>query len=400
MKGNPFTPSFGTLPVVLVGRDEVLAGIAPLFSRFSKNDIHWATHLRGHRGVGKTVLLDQIQDAATRAGWWVLQEDAGAGPPLTAKIINRSLARLAEHDPPRRTRRISSLSAFGAGVGLEPTPSPPATVTSVRDVLDAVVGAEANGVLVTIDEAHQAPEKALNELGNAAQHLHRDGRPLVFVMAGLPRPERTREPTFLGRAWQPALGRLTDIEVERGLVDTAATAGGTFEPLALRRAVELAAGEPFLMQLVGYHAWDVARRARSPPPMSTAPPSRPARRSTGRSPPRWSVARHPTSEPSSCRWPAMAPRFDWETSAPTTTGPSPRSGSTASASSTPASSWRQAGDSSTSPSPESPTSSPTSCETRVQRTRAAASCNCVGQTTSRAQPSRSNPRITIAARSH
>jgi hypothetical protein len=260
VKGNPFTPSFGTLPAVLVGRDEVLAGIGPLFRRFSTRDIHWATHLRGHRGAGKTVLLDQIQDEATRAGWWVLQEDAGAGPPLTNKLINRSLARLAEHDPPRRGRRISSVHAFGAGVGLETTPQAPATVTSVRDMLDALVAAEANGVLITIDEIHQAPEAALNEIGNAAQHLHRDGRPLVFVMAGLPRPGRTREPTFLGRAWQPTLGRIADADVEQGLVDTAATANGRFEALALRRAVELAAGEPFLMQLVGYHAWEAARR--------------------------------------------------------------------------------------------------------------------------------------------
>ncbi len=259
MQQNPFTPSFGTLPAVLVGRDDVLAGITPLFSRFSKSDIHWATHLRAHRGAGKTVLLDQIQDAATQSGWWVLQEDGGAGQPLSAKIVNRGLVRLAEHDPPRRGRRVSSLHAFGAGVGLEQTPPQPASVTSVRDVLDAVVAAEANGVLVTIDEVHHAPEKALNELGNAAQHLHRDGRPLVFVMAGLPQAARSQEPTFLGRAWQPPIGRLSDVEVERGLVDTAATAGGSFEPLALRRAVELTAGEPFLLQLVGYHAWDAAR---------------------------------------------------------------------------------------------------------------------------------------------
>ncbi len=262
MRDNPFTPSFGTLPAVLVGREGVLAGIAPLFSRFSKADIHWATHLRGHRGVGKTVLLDQIQDAATRRGWWVIQEDAGAGPPLTTRLIDRGLARLAEQDPPRRGRRVSSLSLFGAGIGLESgAPSPP-SVTSVRDVLEAVATREANGVLVTIDEVHQAPEKALNELGNAAQHLHRDGRPLVLVLAGLPRPERPHEPTFLARAWQPTLGRLDDRDVERGLVDTAARADGRFEALALRLAVKLAAGEPFLMQLIGYHAWEVARRHR------------------------------------------------------------------------------------------------------------------------------------------
>lgn len=258
MEGNPFTPSFGTLPVVLVGRDDVLRGIEPIFTRFDKRDIHWATHLRAHRGAGKTVLLDQIQDLATSSGWWVLQEDAGSGPPLPARIINRGLARLAEGDPPRRHRRIANVSVLGVGIGLESAPAPPASVTSVRDVLEAVARTETNGLLVTIDEVHQAPDRALNEIGNAAQHLHRDGLPLVFVMAGLPRAERTREPTFLGRAWQPLLTRLSDAEIERGLVATASTAGGTFDPLALRRAVELTSGQPYLMQLVGFHAWDAA----------------------------------------------------------------------------------------------------------------------------------------------
>lgn len=261
MRRNPFTPSFGTLPAVLVGREEVLAGVSPLFEHFRKTDIHWATHLRAHRGAGKTVLLDQIQDAATNSGWWVLQEDAGAGAPLTARIINRSLARLDELIPPSRARRVTGVTILGTSLSMEPSAPMPATVTSVRDVLDALVRAERHGVLVTIDEAHQASDAVLNEIGNAAQHLHRDGQPLVFVMAGLPRPERAKEPTFLSRAWQPSLGPLSDADIERGLVATAATAGGTFQSLGLRHAVELSAGEPFLMQLVGYHAWDGARRS-------------------------------------------------------------------------------------------------------------------------------------------
>jgi hypothetical protein len=154
------------------------------------------------------------------------------------------------------------VSLLGAAIGLEPDGPPPASVTSIRDVLEAVVRSETTGVLVTIDEIHQASDSALNEIGNAAQHLHRDGLPLVFVMAGLPRPERTRQPTFLSRAWLPALDRLADADIERGLVDTAATADGAFEPLALRRAIELSCGEPFLMQLIGYHAWAAASRSR------------------------------------------------------------------------------------------------------------------------------------------
>ena len=37
--------------------------------------------------------------------------------------------------------------------------------------------------------------------------------------------------------------------------------GGEFELIALRRAIEVASGEPYLVQLVGYHAWEAARRS-------------------------------------------------------------------------------------------------------------------------------------------
>ena len=261
VEGNPFTPGFGTLPAVIVGRDVVLDEVRPIFDRFEARDIHWAIHLRAHRGAGKTVLLDQMQDMASDAGWWVLQEDAGSGAPLPARIINRCLARLTELDPPRRGRRVANVSIMGASIGLEAEAQTPASVASVRDVLESVAQREANGVLVTVDEIHQAADAALNEIGNAAQHLHRNGLPLVFIMAGLPRPERRREPTFLSRAWQPVLDRVEDSEIERGLVDTAATADGTFDLQALRRSVELSAGQPFLMQLVGYHSWDLASRS-------------------------------------------------------------------------------------------------------------------------------------------
>jgi len=180
MRDNPFTPSFGTLPAVLVGRENVMAGIRPLLATVTKNNRHWATMLRAHRGAGKTCLLDQIQDAATELGWWVLQEDAGSGP-LTNRLINRALMRLEEHEPPRRGRRVTSVSAFGASVGLEAQSPVPSSVTSVRDVLATVAQAEDNGVLVTIDEIHQASARALNEIGNAAQHLHRDGFAFVLV---------------------------------------------------------------------------------------------------------------------------------------------------------------------------------------------------------------------------
>lgn len=255
---NPFTPSFGTVPAKPVGRDPILGQYQEMFRQFSPSDVRWASHLRAHRGAGKTVLLDQIQELAAEYGWWVLQEDGGAGDPLPARIINRSLTRLAEHSPKRRGRQIKNVSVLGTSIGLEAEQPNPQTVTSVRDALTSVIAAERNGVLVTIDEVHQTSDAALNEIGNAAQHIHRQQMPLVILMAGLPDEPGPREPTFLARAWRPDITALSDVDIERGLTETAAVGDRAFEPMALRLAVELSDGQPFMMQLIGYEAWERA----------------------------------------------------------------------------------------------------------------------------------------------
>lgn len=256
MKANPFTPGFGSQPPVLVGRDDVIERMRTVFEGFDARNVHWAALLRAHRGAGKTVLLDEIQDLAAAAGWWVLQEDAGAGPPLAARVVDRALARLAELRPPPK-RRVTEVGAGGAHISVEAV-TPQTRITSVRDVLERLVAAERNGVLLSIDEIHNASDATLDELGNAVQHLHRQRLPFAVVLAGLPTSDRRAEPTFLARCQQPRIGPVDDAEIERGLVETAAVSGTVFEPRALLRAVSFAAGQPYMMQLVGYHAWEHA----------------------------------------------------------------------------------------------------------------------------------------------
>lgn len=256
MKDNPFTPGFGSQPPVIVGRDDLLARMRPVFERFDARNVHWAVLLRAHRGAGKTVLLDEIQDLAASAGWWILQEDAGSGPPLAARVIDRALARLAELHP-RPKRRVTEVGAGGAHIAVEAVPAP-TRITSIRDVLERLIAVERNGVLLSVDEIHNASDATLDELGNAAQHLHRQRLPFAVVLAGLPAPDRRKEPTFLARCQQPRIGPVEDAEVERGLAETAAIAGSIFEPRALLHAVSFAAGQPYMMQLVGYHAWEAA----------------------------------------------------------------------------------------------------------------------------------------------
>lgn len=68
MPDNPFIPSFGVSPLVLAGRDDALETIRHVSLNLARADYSRSTLVLGQRGVGKTVLLNQVEDVAAAAG--------------------------------------------------------------------------------------------------------------------------------------------------------------------------------------------------------------------------------------------------------------------------------------------------------------------------------------------
>ncbi|MFN3255460.1 MAG: ATP-binding protein [Ilumatobacter sp.] len=264
---NPFTPGFGRHPTIVVGRDEILADAREAFG----DDWHPTRKmlLQAHRGSGKTVLLDEIQDIATAAGWLVVQEDAGTrDTSISARLTTRLLSYLDEHDPDAR-RRITggSVSVLGIGASVSTELSDDHdSPGGLRETLEAVLDLDdgrPTGVLLSIDEIHEASRDDVHAIGNAIQHLDRSSQPIGVLLAGLP-PDADveKEPTFLSRCHAPKIEILRDDEIEQGLIETAATAGWVFDSDALELAVNTTAGFPYMMQLVGWEATKVTRRRR------------------------------------------------------------------------------------------------------------------------------------------
>ena len=75
---NPFKPTAGAEPPVLVGRDKVLGdfsdGIAEGVGAPGR-----LIRITGPRGSGKTVLLTELGDIARESGWEVIDETASKG---------------------------------------------------------------------------------------------------------------------------------------------------------------------------------------------------------------------------------------------------------------------------------------------------------------------------------
>ena len=104
--GNPFMPSFGVPPDVLVGRDGFLADVSEVLDGgyFLKSS---TSMIFGARGMGKTVLLRVAERRAAERGWSVIAVSPSTGEGLMGRIEKRASHVAAElhmqHD--RKPRR-------------------------------------------------------------------------------------------------------------------------------------------------------------------------------------------------------------------------------------------------------------------------------------------------------
>lgn len=256
---NPFKPTAGATPPLLVGRDQLIDEF-----RESLDDGPGApgllTLVTGARGTGKTVMLTEMGEAARTQGWVVIDETARDG--LMDRLRSQIDGCLAALDSPQRSR-WTSLSVTtplgGGGITLDRPPRESRSWRSSASALTARLAENETGLLITVDEIHAIPRAELQALAAEVQHLIRDRAPIGLIMAGLPRAVEDllndEITTFLRRAERLTLGEVPLDEVQSAFQSTFSTAG---RPLSEELAHDCALateGYPFMIQLVGYHVW-------------------------------------------------------------------------------------------------------------------------------------------------
>jgi Cdc6-like AAA superfamily ATPase len=79
---NPFSPGAGSPPPELVGRDPILEQARILLGRIKAKRPEKSMLLTGLRGVGKTVLLNEIERQAKATGYRTIGIEAHEDKPL------------------------------------------------------------------------------------------------------------------------------------------------------------------------------------------------------------------------------------------------------------------------------------------------------------------------------
>ena len=257
MQENPFTPSFGEVPLHLAGRDDVIRALSRAYeSERRRPELTLA--ITGARGTGKTALLSVAASEAQAHGWIAVNVMAIEGM-LDDILIQtkRATRHLVQTDSGVR------ISGFGIGEFLHidlanGNASEENWRSKMEDVLDALSELDV-GLLITVDEV-QASLNELVQLAANYQLFVRENRKVGLILAGLPHNMsallQDKSVSFLRRAQTCHLGRLADIDVELALRRSIEESGRHIEPDALDIAVRAAQGFPFMVQLVGYQLWE------------------------------------------------------------------------------------------------------------------------------------------------
>jgi Cdc6-like AAA superfamily ATPase len=118
---NPYSPGAGSPPPELAGRDALRAQLQISLARIRLGKPAKSIVMVGLRGVGKTVLLDQIRKDAEASGIYAVRIEAPENkslPALLAPQLRQTLLRLSRVESALHNakRALRALAGFAKGL--------------------------------------------------------------------------------------------------------------------------------------------------------------------------------------------------------------------------------------------------------------------------------------------
>lgn len=238
----------------------------------------------GLRGVGKTVLLKELQRQADRAGWVTVEvegkQDKGEQLLARQRLARGLMSSIRSVSPPSGwtvawRRALGAVRSFSIGLGvagvnlgvdIEPSPGVADSGDATIDVEELVrslapaLDETGIGLGVFVDEIQDLDAATLSALISVRHRASQNGWPFQLYGAGLPNvPGRLAEVrSYAERFTYVRIGELIDADARAALAEPAREEGVEFEEPALQRLVDVADGYPYFIQIFGDQAWKTA----------------------------------------------------------------------------------------------------------------------------------------------
>lgn len=283
---NPYAPGAGSPPPELAGRDAVREKMSICIQRVRLGKADKSIMLVGLRGVGKTVLLDQMMRDAEAEGVVAIRIEAPEGRSLPAALLPQlrlGLLRLSrlEKSKDYAVRGLRALAGFvgklkvtfnDIEVGLDYEAEPgladngdlEGDLTALLEQVGKAAQSAETVVAIYIDELQYVPEAQMAALISALHRCAQQKLPLIVVGAGLPqlRGRMGEAKSYAERLFAfPPIGPLGEEDATDAIVKPAASEHVEVDQDAVKLIVQYTQGYPYFLQEWGKHAWDVAEKS-------------------------------------------------------------------------------------------------------------------------------------------
>ena len=280
---NPYSPGAGSPPPALAGRDVLREQVRVAIERIRIGRAAKSVLMVGLRGVGKTVLLEQMRTDAAATNICTLRVEAPENRSLPAMIapqLRLTLLQLSLIDSARdkARRALRALAGFAKSlklkyndieVGFDADPEPGLADNGDLEgdlsvLLEEVGRAAQSGGTAAVLFLDELQYVERNQLAALISALHRSSQarlPVTVVGAGLPqlRGLSGEAKSYAERLFDfPMIGPLNDSEAKLALQKPAQDEGVEFTNEALAEIIEQTKGYPYFLQEWGKHSWEVA----------------------------------------------------------------------------------------------------------------------------------------------
>lgn len=281
---NPYTPGAGTPPSELAGRDALREKVRICIERLRIGNTAKSVLMVGLRGVGKTVLLDQMCTDAEATGIHTIRVEAPENrslPALLAPALRVALLRLSQIEAARNLaqKSLRALAGFAkalkfkfqdieVGIDFEPEKglADNGDLESDLTALFVEVGKAAKAaktvLVIFIDELQYVKQTEFAALISALHRCAQLKLPLTVVGAGLPQllSLAGEAKSYAERLFDyPLVDKLDQVAAADAIRKPARNLNVDYEDAAVESIISNTQGYPYFLQEWGKHAWDLAR---------------------------------------------------------------------------------------------------------------------------------------------
>lgn len=271
---NPYTPGAGTKPNFLAGRDNTINQVTNYLNEVVDGGMARHCIFYGVRGVGKTVLLNKIEEIAEEKDILYTHIECDENTSLLENILSKT-QRFIEYMSfseklKSKLQRLIQMFSFEynfvdnkATINADSNRIVKNTLSEDLTELFEILGRSAkeseNSICFFIDEIQSAEGKQMSALIAAIHRINQLRLPIIIIGAGLPTILRvsSEAKSYAERLFQfIEISYLNEKNAVSAITEPANKYSVSFSEKALEKIVKLTGCYPYFIQELGYCVWE------------------------------------------------------------------------------------------------------------------------------------------------